>query len=68
MANIFLLLGEYTKAQKIFRKSLQSHGSQDKTFMILNNLAFASWKQSKKGEYQKEQEFIISWLKESILK
>ena len=68
LANIYLLLGEYKKAQDMYRKSLKSHGGQDKTFQILNNLAYASWKQSKKGESQKDEEFIVSWLKESILK
>jgi len=39
----------------MYRKALKSHGGQDKTYKVLNNLAYASWKQSKKGGNQKDE-------------
>lgn len=82
MANLSILEKDYKGGVEALRACLRLNFDPVSTAQILNNLAYASWQQSKRLEKRKktddseeeraqndrDKQYIISWLKEALLK
>lgn len=81
-ANLHLLQRDHKTAKVLYKNQLKLATSDTNTAKILNNLAYATWQHSKElGRWEtipeeteekklaaKEKEFVVTWLKEAILK